>query len=235
MKSACWLVLALTGCIGDDAQHLPINPGAGGFIHPPGGTGGTNVIVISARVCRVTDLVAFNECEFVDVGGLLVQVNNQSIITNADGTFTVAVPVTPTTPVEVVNVSGLGAVTTTTPFTPSITTFPIIDADVFARALASNFIALPPNTGSILGRVIRNGIPVAGVTVVSAPLSAINPLFDLGAGFGINETGQRGVFFVPGITTGAAALTFSPGETLVSGVPVINGGVTILDSTVLPP
>ena len=45
------------------------------------------------------------------------------------------------------------------------------------------------------------------------------------------------VILIPGLTSGATGLSFSDGaggETTVAGVQVVNGGVTILDSTVLP-
>jgi hypothetical protein len=46
------------------------------------------------------------------------------------------------------------------------------------------------------------------------------------------------VFLVPGVTVGRAALTMreasSGGESTVAGISVINGGVTILDSLVIP-
>ncbi|MEO8699282.1 MAG: hypothetical protein ABI867_04535 [Kofleriaceae bacterium] len=36
------------------------------------------------------------------------------------------------------------------------------------------------------------------------------------------------------VTAGATNLAFTPGETQVAGISVINGGVTVLDSMTLP-
>jgi hypothetical protein len=229
MKAIVVAVLLLGACV-DESDDFPVIPGGGGFHSPPSGAGSASVI--RGRVCLLTDLVDFSSCVSTGAGGLTVTLAESTAITAADGTFAMTAPRGART---AFGVSGLGAVTTTLPFDPNrIDTLPVIDADVWARMLASNAISLPNGTGSILGSVLRDGFPVSGVGVASSPVSAFNPLFDVGTTLGPGATGARGVFLVPGVTAGTSTLTFSPGETLVAGIPVVNGGVTILDSTLLP-
>lgn len=229
-------VAVVAGC-GDDLDDYPIVPGGPvgpGFAMPPGPgpggpDGGADLTVVAGRVCRTLDLLDLSACAPIGVGGMTVAINGVSTLTAPDGTFELAMP---SASLMSFVVSGPGAITTTTPFSPS-TTLRVIDADVFARALASNNIDLPLGTGAILGNIVRAGLPAAGFSVQSAPLSVFGPLFDDVTGFGFDRTGARGIFLVPGVT-GPANLVFSPGESLVAGIPVINGGVTLLDSIVMP-
>ncbi len=115
---------------------------------------------------------------------------------------------------------------------PSLT-IPVVNADVYAAALASNSITLPEGSGSILGTLVNRGMPASGVRVTTTPSASFGPFYDTDLGFGSTGTGSRGVFWIPGVT-GPASLTFSPGETLVAGISVVNGGITILDSMTLP-
>jgi hypothetical protein len=227
MKPAVALLLLTAACT-DDIDHYPVNPGGGGYVEPAAGTGSGP---ISGRVCVRGDLLDAGTCSATGAGGLTVDLDGTSVVTADDGTFELPAPTGAPT---AFTVSGAGAITTTTPYDPSLTTLPVVDADVWASTMASNSISLPAGTGSILGTVTRGELPAGGVTVTSAPTSAFDPLFDTDTGFGLPSTGARGVFLVPGVTAGMADLTFAPGSTLVSGVPVVNGGVTILDSTILP-
>jgi hypothetical protein len=102
--------------------------------------------------------------------------------------------------------------------------------------LAANEITLAANTGSILGTVVRGGKPAVGVSVGLQPAAAFSTFYDTPLGIAASTgTGQRGVFLVPGVTAGtASSIAFTPGETDVDGIQVVDGGVTILDSMNLP-
>lgn len=226
MKLLC-AALALAACVDGDDDRFPVLPGAGN----PGTdipTPGTERIV--GNVCMAEDLIIRAPCVGA-VGGLTVSLGGFTTTTFADGSFVIE---RPTGSELLFEVSGPGAITTTTPFSPSTTTLPVVDADVWAAMLASNEVFLPPGVGSILGTVVREGVPVRGVTVVATPTGIAGPFFDTETGFGLDRTGARGVFLVPGIDSTTAQLAFSPGESTVAGISVINGGITILDSVVLP-
>ena len=220
------LAVVAAGCM-DDSSHPPIQPGGGG----DPGAGTSTEGMISGSVCMADDIIVRASCSTTGVGGLTVVLGDASTTTNADGTFMLPRP-TGGGPLGF-TVSGPGAVTTTTPYSPS-TTIPVVNADVWAVTMASNNISVPEGAGSILGTLVRGGEPAAGVTVASAPSGISGPFYDTDAGFGIDRTGARGVFLIPGVTAGTSTLSFSPGETTVSGISIVNGGVTILDSVILP-
>src|SRR5439155_23325931 len=112
--------------------------------------------------------------------------------------------------------------------------------DLFGRILTANGIVLTQGSGSIVGTVTRGGQPATGITVTATPSPAFGPFFDgsTPTAWTLDATGLRGVVLLPGITTGPANLTFSDlassGETLVAGVPVVEGGVTFLNDVELP-
>ena len=231
MKSFALPLMLLVGCASDQ-DDFPVEPnGMEGTPPINGNTGET----FRARICVSDSIVDLTRCRSGGLAGFTVKLGSRSTTTDATGAFELPAP-TGTTTTPPFTVSGPGAVTTTTPFSPSLT-LPVIDADVYARTMASNQIFASTGTGAILGNVTRSGNAASDVVVTSNPTGSFMPLFDTdGTGFGTNATGARGVFWLPGIATGGANLTFSDvgGETTVAGVQVVNGGVTILDSVVLP-
>jgi hypothetical protein len=219
------LILVLTACA-DGAADYPVTPGGtiGVGVPPASGT-------VRGQVCRSVDLLDLEGCAADGAGGLTVALGDRAAVTADDGTFELAMPDDVSSGFTV---SGAGAVTTTTPYSPSATVR-VVDADVWARTLASSSVNLPPESGSILGTVRGAAGPATGISVTSTP-SSLLPLYDgeLGLAGGGLGTGARGVFLIPGVAAGATTLAFTPGETTVAGVSVVNGGVTILDSVALP-
>jgi hypothetical protein len=225
-------VLAAAGCTGSDLEGYPLAAGTGGTPgpHAPGAS-------VRGRVCVAIDLRDFGTCASGGAGGLVVALGGAAAITAADGAFELPTPIAGGT-VDLL-VTGPGVIPTFNPFDPSRTpVVTAIDADVFARELSSTGVLLPDGTGSILGRVVIAASPASGIAVTSVPAAPFGPFYDGLDAFTLDRTGARGVFFVPGLVTGAANLTFrdvaTASETLVSGVMVRNGGITILDSVPLP-
>lgn len=217
---------ALAGCY-SDPDDFAIQPSGGPFA--VGGTAGGPAV--RGRVCLIADLTDLGACATTGAGGLSVALGGEVTTTAPDGTFLLPRPAGSLLRFEV---GGAGAVTTTTPYSPS-PTIPVVDADAWARLLASNAISIPEGAGSVLGTVVRGGVPATGVTVAPTPIGSAGPFYDDVAGFGGLATGARGVFLVPGVTAGpATSLAFSPGETTVAGVQVVDGGITVLDSVALP-
>ncbi len=226
-------LIAAAGCTGggggDDGDY-PILPASGGDpgSHDP-------VPGARGRVCLATDLRDFGTCAVAGAGGLVVSGGGASAITEDDGSFDLR----PLGEIDELMVSGPGVFPTFNPFDPSgLPVVRAIDADVYARELATTGVLLPDDTGSILGRVVSSAGPASGVGVTSVPVAPFGPFYDGAGAFTTDRTGARGVFFVPGLAPGAASLTFrdlaTTGETLVNGVMVRNGGITILDSVALP-
>ncbi|HWO26226.1 MAG TPA: hypothetical protein VNO30_46180 [Kofleriaceae bacterium] len=233
---------AAAGCAGDGAGDgaggdYPILPGTSG---DPGGYAGSPVL--RGRVCVATDLRNFGTCAETGAGGLAVSAGGASAITDDDGRFELSRDAVQGRDLDLM-VTGPGVIPTFNSFSPSAApVVTAIDADVYARELASNGVLLPEDTGAILGRVVGGMGPARGIGVTSAPTSPFGPFYDGTSGgadvFTRDRTGARGVFFVPGLAAGTAQLTFRDaamsGETIVNGVMVRNGGITILDSVTLP-
>jgi hypothetical protein len=223
-------LLAAAGCAGDDGDY-PILPGASG---DPGTHGGSPVL--RGQVCVLSDLRDFGTCVDGGAGGLAVSAGGASAITDDDGRF--ELPRDAAAGRDLM-VTGPGVIPTFNPFSPSaLPVVTAIDADVYARELSSNGVMLPEDTGAILGRVVGGMGPVRGIGVASLPTSPFGPFYDGTDAFTRDRTGARGVFFVPGLAAGTTQLTFrdaaASGETIVNGVTVRNGGITILDSVTLP-
>jgi hypothetical protein len=229
-------MLALVGCANQtDGDDFPVEPSGQDTTPTGSGTGGAGSM-LSGRICVSDNIMSLASCRTNDLEGFQVSLGNNVAMTDAGGNFRVQIPGTAP---PAFTVSGPGAVTTTTPYDPSLASLPVIDADVYARTMASNGVFATEGTGAIIGSVTRNGSPLRDVTVSSMPTGAFETFYDVdGTGpFGTNATGARGVFWIPGLTQGATGLSFSDGaggETTVAGVQVVNGGVTILDSTVMP-
>lgn len=232
-------VLVAAGCASElDPDEYPVYPSSNSD-EPTTGTSGTGGDgMLRGRVCVAMNLIDRGACRPDNLAGFNVSIGGNTATTDETGAFEMPMP---TGSLLAFTVSGMGAVTTTTPYSPSLTV-PVIDADVYARTMASHQIFASEGTGAILGNVVRGGNPATGIEVSSTPAGSFSPLFDTigddGPGFGPDRTGARGVFWLPGIATGSAGLTFrdpaTAAETTVAGISVVNGGVTILDSVTLP-
>ena len=220
----------VAGCADDDDGDYPIAPQSSPSVSSADLAGDPPSII--GRVCRLEDLRDRTSCAEVGLGGLVVTLGDEVATTRADGTFTIA---RPAGSLLSFGVSGTGVIPTTTPFSPS-SSVPAVDADVFARTFTSNGILLPPDTGSIIGTVTRGGLAAVGVTVQSSPISAFGPFFDgeTSTTLGVVETGEFGAILIPGLSSGSTSLTFSDQagsfQTVVDGVRVEPGGVTILEA-----
>jgi hypothetical protein len=218
-------ILLVASCTADAGDDYPIRPA---------GTPAISSGTATGRVCVVTDPRNLTTCAPGAGGGLNVTLGGASTTTTGDGSFTV--PTQPATTNPMVTVTGPGVVPTQMALSPAMS---VLRADLFSQMMAANGIPLSTGSGSILGRVTRGGLPASGITVSSTPPSAFGPLFDGGAptAFTLDATGQRGIVWLPGVALGPTQLTFrdiaTSGETIVGGVRVIDGGVTIMD-VVLP-
>lgn len=239
MKALALFLLGATACATDatDPDDFPVTPA--GAQQPQGGGGGGGggaSAAYAGRVC-VNQLVDdFGACSSSGAGGLQVALGDQVATTADDGTF--MFETMPQGSNLGFSVTGAGIVPSSSPFTPS-TTIPAIDADAYEDLVLRTGLTPSGDTGAIIGSAMSaaSGEAASGFTLGSTPTGDAGVYYYGDEGFSANATGHRGVFWVPGLTAGATDLSFgssSGGETLVNGVQVINGGVTILDSVVLP-
>ncbi len=232
MRRVAWLLLGAVGCAngGSDFADFPALP------QEQGPELSSEANTLRGRVCVVDDVLALASCRTSSLANFAVSLGSATATTDETGTFQIE-PI-PRGSLLSFTVVGPGVVTTTTPFSPTLI-IPVVNADVLAQALVAAQVTLPANTGTVIGTVVRNNATATGITVTSSS-SAVGPtLYDADpSGFTTNATGARGIFLIPGIATGPTSLTLrdtsATGETTVAGIQVVNGGVTILDSLVIP-
>ena len=226
------LIALLAGCAADTGDDFPLLTGGGSL--PAAGQAG----VVSGRICVVTDPRNLAACSPSGADGLTVTLASSAATTAQDGSFQVVVPPAASPATPMLSVTGPGFVPTQITMS-SAASIPVLRADLFSQMLAANGITPSSGSGSILGTVVRGGVPAPGVTVTVTPAPAFAPRFDGGSptSFALDATGARGVVWIPGVALGPTQLTFrdlaTSGETTVNGVQVINGGITFMDA-VLP-
>lgn len=217
-----------------DAADYPVLPSS----TVGGGTGDDSLRTISGRVCVIDDLRAPATCGLRAAGALTVTSGTTSATTDDDGVFAITVPRFQ----NELTVTGNQITPTTIGIRPDGTAdlVPAVDADVFARMQSANNLVLDPGTGSILTTITDNGLPAPGIVVSSTPASPFGTFFDTDGSplvWGINGTGSRGVAWIPGVVAGTYDLRFDRilggNSTLVGGVSVRNGGITILDTSLV--
>jgi hypothetical protein len=226
------LIALLAGCAADAGDDFPLLTGGGSL--PASGQSG----VVSGRICVVTDPRNLAACSISGADGLTVTLASSAATTATDGSFQLVAPAAATPATPMLSVTGPGIVPTQIAMS-SAASIPVLRADLFSQMMAANGITPSSGSGSILGTVVRGGVPAPGVTVTVTPSPAFAPRFDgtSPTSFALDATGARGVVWIPGVALGPTQLTFrdlaTSGETTVAGVQVINGGITIMD-TVLP-
>jgi len=222
------LILVAAGCAADAGDDFPLLTDDNS-LPAPGHSG-----VLTGRICVISDPRDLTGCAASGGGGLTVSLAGSTATTSADDSFQLVAPAS----ASAISVNGAGIVPTQISMS-SATSIPVLRADLFAQMMAANGITPSSGSGSILGTVVRGGVPAPGVTVSVTPTPAFPPMFDgaTATAFTLNATGARGVVWIPGVALGPTQLTFrdlaTSGETTVDGVQVVNGGITIMDA-VLP-
>jgi hypothetical protein len=230
------LLLLVVGCHPSDMDY----PVGGGGTHGGGGTLSIDASIdgtgsgsdIMATACVLTDARDLTSCTTAGAAGLAVTLGTAAAITAADGSFTIARPVT--TPV-VWDVTGSTVVESVTPFAGQ-TRIPVMEGAMLADLQSSNGVQPSTGTGTLMARISRGGAPVQGVAALVSPATTDpnGSLYDpatASAQWSSIATGSFGTVYVPGAITGTASLTLSAGGTTqgtVSGIPITDGGVTFV-------
>lgn len=219
------LVLLLAACGGSD--DYAIDPDHGTNPPPPGGKhdagfsvndGTTDDAVVDAtamlagRVCLFSDARAFTTCQSTGVGGLTVKLDTQTATTNADGTFTMAMP-TGTTTNLLWHVTGALLQTSVMRYSEG-NLIPAITIANYNMLEDNNGVSsMQLGTGAVIANVLAGGTKVKGATVDVTPQQLYAPYYD-----GTNpqvwlqvSTGAAGVVWQPDATLGSltAKATFN--------------------------
>lgn len=237
MKALLAGLLLLVAC-NDDVERFPVNPGGGG------GTGGNGFVdaategsddgggdnAIGGRVCLLVDATQPTLCADTGAENLLVTLGTESVMTTtADGRFTI---VKPSGSNLVWRVSGDAVFPSAMSFGTE-TTIPAIDINVFEQMLDGSFVTLVPNDGQIIARVRRGTMALSAVTATTVPEADLPVLYDGNTpeSWDPNATGDRGVIWVPGVSSSSAQLVVHEGANdlaPINGIPLFADTVTFV-------
>lgn len=226
------LLLVVAACQGGGEQR-PINPGGGDDVVSPtvdasSTTDGTTIdgTGLSGRVCVVSDMRALSTCAATGADGLTVTLEGQTATTAADGSFTIA---TPSGSSLVWRVSGTSIVSTVMPFSAS-TLIPAVPATLYDSVALANGVIINAGEGSVIGRVVHATNPISGAVAAISPVATYDPFYDgsSATAWNQNQTGTRGVFWIPGSSTGTPQISVETlaGDVVSVGVPVEGDAIT---------
>jgi hypothetical protein len=218
MKLALLVLVAACHAGTDD---YPIGPGAGGGGTSGGGDAGVAGdaadggdgdagVLITGRVCVISDLRHPTVCNGGDATGLTVSIGTTRTATpNARGDFTISAPLGSFT----WRVSGTNFNTSLVPVGGD-NTLPVISDQLYLEMLGVNHVTRPAElVGSIVVRVVSGTAAVANVTAVSNPATADLAFYDdndvLDWRSDLLGTGPNGVVWLPDVplTTATAVAT----------------------------
>lgn len=224
------LAAILSACKDDTGSDFPIVPGSGG----QGSAGVVDAAVVSdasgtelsGRVCLLADPRQPSSCAGSGADGISVTLGSMTVLTGADGSFTMA---RPTGTGLVWFVSGTG-------IEPSAmrqsngTTIPVLSSLLYGDMVAGMSAIVGADRGAIIARLHRGGSPLTGAVVTPSPVPDSETYYD-GAGvdaWDFDATGPFGVVWISAITPGTASLAVTAGqvEGTIGGIPVFAGTIT---------
>lgn len=226
------LLVLVVGCRPGDMDY----PVGGGGTHGGGGALGIDAAMagsgsgdLAATACVLTDPRDLTSCRTTGSGGLTVMLGSAAATTADDGAFTIARP----TVAAQWDVTGSTVVESVSAFTGQ-TRIPVMDGAMLATLEGDTGVQPAVGTGTMMVRVTRAGLPVAGeAALLTPPNDPYGPLYDTASAsaWSTSATGPLGTAYLPGAATGTATLTVSAGGTIqgsVSAIPITDGGVTFV-------
>jgi hypothetical protein len=247
MKVFVVAVALIAGCGGIDGSGYPITPGGTGS---GGGHGAPDAAIdaspdgasgmIAGKVCLLTELRDLTSCATTGADGLTVALGAGTATTEADGSFTMAIPAGNPTVWRVSGTTTAGdAIVPSSMVFGTDTTLPAIRATAYAEMQVANGVIAQAGQGDLMIRVTEAGAALAGVTATVAPAIAGAILYDgqSSDAWVQDMTGAFGTIWIPGEAMGAAIVTITPpGATGTTDLPastVIDGGITFVEYEVL--
>jgi hypothetical protein len=225
-------LLLLVACKESDSM-LPVNPGGGG-----GGVGtssepdaattnGDAGLVITGRVCKLSDPRTLTSCAATGAAGLTVALGSSSAVTADDGAFMLMRPASTTG--LYYTVTGPGVVPSAIKY-GTTTTLPALATLIYEDMLVSTQAVVVTGQGAIIGRFTRAGAAVTNAIVIAQPQSDSDVYYD-GAShteWQTAGTGSFGVAWIPSEQVGTASLTVKTGavQNTVAGVAVFGDTIT---------
>lgn len=187
---------------GDDTT---ITPGADAAVDAPGdGIGG----VLEGRVCVLLDPRVLTSCADAGAAGITVTLGTAVATTADDGTFTL---VSPGGSSLVWFADGPQIVPTATPL-GAAHLIPALPVATYTTLLTNHSVVGQTLHGQVFVRLLRQGVPLAGVIASVDPPSLTPALYDglTATAWNIGQTGDLGVAWLPDVPAGGAIVTLRP-------------------------
>ena len=218
---ACSLVLVAACTSGTDDDY-PVEPGGGSgtfgnTVGQGGSDGGTpDGSGRSGRVCGLSEILAWDECDPIGLDGLMVTVGAANATTAANGTFTIAEP---TGSDLWWRVFGNAQLPSLREF-PSDNTIPSIRLAQFQDLAADSNVVIGNNVGTVFVQVLYNGAPVQDATASLAGSQDLVYYDDRlsPSDFSLGMTHEAGLVWFPNVTPGNA-VTFTVTPPAAIGAP----------------
>ncbi len=221
MRLVACALFVLVGCKAGEGDDYYTEPGNGGGLFgntsgslPDGGGGGDAGTTIMGRVCGLSEILNWDECDQAGLDGLLVTVGTSQKTTTANGTFT-DMP-SPTGSNLVWRVSGNTQMKSLLEY-PGDLTIPSIKTNLYQNVAADANVAIDPTAGTIFVKVMYMGNPVAGATATLAGLNDLVRYDDAAANgsFNVDATHLDGVVWFPNVSPGATrTFTITPPQAI---------------------
>jgi hypothetical protein len=235
-----WLPIVLAACKQGSGDY-PINPGGDdvGDFHPQPDAPpmdqslGDSAMMITGRVCLLSDVRQPGACAGTGAGNITVQLGTASALTADDGAFSL---ISPGGANLVWNVSAADLVPSVMPLGASNLLY-AVPAVLYEDMLTTNSVVVGATEGAIVVFVRDQSGPVQGADVAVTPASATyDPLYDTADAvtWAPGDTGPFGASWVPALGQGTATVTVTPpsaGAQVVNNVPVAGGALTFLTVT----
>lgn len=221
MRLAACSLLVLVACnTGGEGDDYPVEPGNGGGTFgngagtlPDGGGGTTDGgTKVPARVCGLSEILIWTNCDAIGLAGVMVMVGPASESIGDDGSFEIVDP--PNATNLRWRVSGTSRMTTLSDFPGDRFEIPSIRTSLYEDLAADTLVVPDPTLGAIFVHVTHEGQPVEGATAALAIPSAELVRYDDPAGssqFSVGTTRAAGKVWFPNVVPGTAvAFTVTP-------------------------
>lgn len=206
---ACSLVLLVACNTGGDGDDYPVEPGNGvsggigtsGPTFPDSGMTTDGGGSITARVCGLSEILDWDECDQAGLDGLIVMLGAAQATTLMDGRFEIANPSGSNLDWRVAGGARLPSVREY----PGDLLIPSITLQRYQDLAADMNVNIGNGVGTIFARVIYMGAPVEGATAQLAGLPNLIYYDDATAtgSFNVDATNDRGIIWFPNAPVGA--------------------------------
>ncbi len=218
---ACSLVL-FAACTQGDGDDYYTEPGGGGGSGTSSGTdaggGDGSSAVIDGRVCGLSDILVWDQCNSTGMDDMLVILEGVNSVPAPDGTFQIAAP---TSSGATWHVSGGNRVASLREYS-GVLSIPSITNNQYDDLLGETGVGLDATAGTVFAEVIYNAAPLAGAAGSIPNLPSLvhydDPFGSSKFSLGDGVTRATGKIWFPNVTPGNVNITVTPPGSVAGGV-----------------